>query len=525
MKRQVILSIALLGFLARTVSATDLTKIYPATLDFFAGQPAREWTCTKDDVWELKSFHYEQKGKLEIEAGPSNVVFGVNSKNVVWAVVLPDKPGTIKTKLEGNGEHVASIFMRFNPAHLGELFPASTVIGKGLPEMTIWGQRVCHAKIRDGWQANDLPVIPKKNSFILDVDTPEGKRIDYTYEKEVGAVTVCDKCAGGPVPPTVPLAPEKSLQAFDKVFEAFDTEYAKFVIRPDVDWKKLGEQYRKRAEKADSTYAAAAVISALVSELRDLHVWVKAGNEFVPGYNRVRRLNASWEGTKATFKDWVDTKHDVAWARTQDGIGYVNVYALGDQTATKEFDDVLEKLKDSRALVIDLRFNGGGDELLAKSIAGRFLDKKRMYSQNQYRAGKDHKELGNMIPREFDPRGPWRYSAPVVALFGQKTMSSAESFALMLAQCPNVTTMGERTAGASANPRRIDLECGIAVNLPRWIDYDPAGKSIEDNGVAPEMKADAPDDKFTAAKDPVLDAALDFLRKSPAGKRAPAKGG
>lgn len=506
--------------------AGDLTKIYPATLDYFEGQPTREWTCTKSDVWALKSFHYQFKDKLDLALGPSNVVFGVYEKNVVWAAVIPDKPGTIKTKLAGDGEHVASIWMRFNPVHVGELFPTANV-GKNGPEETMaWAKRMCTLKISSGWQANDLPVIPKKSSIVLDCETVEKKRRYYTVDTDANKVEIVDAFTERILPALVPMTRPKALEAFNAAWEAFDKEYAKFGIRPDVDWDKLGARYRKQAEMADTTFESAAAISALVSELRDLHVWVKAGDEFVSGYNRQRPLNASFEATKKAVGGLTDTKHDILWGRTKDKLGYVNVTALEDADLPRTFDDVLEQLGDTVGLVIDLRFNGGGDEIMAQKIAGRFLDKKRVYSLNQYRSGSSkHDDLGPKLERAFEPRGPWRYEAPLVALQGQKTFSSAESFALMLAQCPQVTTMGDRTAGSSANPRLLELEGNIKVNLPRWLDMDPSGKSIEDVGIDPKVKVDIAPEKFTNDKDPVIDAALELLRKTPAEKRAPGKRG
>ena len=102
-------------------------------------------------------------------------------------------------------------------------------------------------------------------------------------------------------------------------------------------------------------------------------------------------------------------------------------------------------------------------------------------------------------------------------------MSSAESFALMLAQCPQVTTMGDRTAGSSANPRPLELDCGITVNLPRWHDMTPDGKPIEHAGVPPDVQLDFPAESFGETSDPVLDAALARLRKTPSAERQPGK--
>jgi hypothetical protein len=151
------------------------------------------------------------------------------------------------------------------------------------------------------------------------------------------------------------------------------------------------------------------------------------------------------------------------------------------------------------------------------------LDRPRVYSLSQFRSGPKHTDLGPKNERTCGPAGPWHYAGPVVVLQGQKTMSSAESFALALAQCPQVTTLGDRTAGSSGNPTSVDAGAGIVVNLPQWIDMDPAGKPIDAVGVPPRLKIEAKPGDFSGEQDPVLTAALVNLRgwlkteKPPAG--------
>jgi C-terminal processing protease CtpA/Prc len=200
-------------------------------------------------------------------------------------------------------------------------------------------------------------------------------------------------------------------------------------------------------------------------------------------------------------------------------------YKLGDKELPSAFDTALDGLADCWALVVDLRFNGGGDEQLAQQVAARFVDKERTYSLNQYRNGAKHDALGPKLERKIAPRGAWRFESPVVCLQGQVTFSSAESMALMFAQCPQATTMGDRTGGSSGNPRQMELEGGIVVNLPRWNDMDPDGNPIEVVGSAPKVKIDAKPAEFTATKDPVLEAALESLRKTAKKDRKPGKRG
>lgn len=93
-------------------------------------------------------------------------------------------------------------------------------------------------------------------------------------------------------------------------------------------------------------------------------------------------------------------------------------------------------------------------------------------------------------------------------------MSSAEAFVLMLAACPHVTTMGDRTAGSSGNPRQLDVGAEIIVNLPRWIPQDASGKSFDTVGIQPDVPVKAAPEEFTKTADPVLAAALKRLRTS-----------
>jgi hypothetical protein len=501
----------------------NLAEKYSATLEPSAEPVGLDWTCTVGDVWALKSFSCAGGDQLKIELGPSTVVFGTHDKNVVWAALFPDEPAPLKSPQAGDGERVASIWMRFHPARIAELFPPPTVQSIGRGSMRMAGERLCHWKMIGSWQAGNLPMIPTRNSLVLDIDTTDGKRRFFTLESDTGKVQYVDAFVQRALPQARPVESASAAAAFNKVWEAFDAEYPMFAVKPKLDWSKLRDRYLAKAREATTNYELAARIGELVGNLEDLHVWVRVGPEYVPVYKRSRPLNASWKAIESTIPGFTDTRRNLAWGRTGDGIGYVNVYALGSQELPGAFDAALDQLADTWGLILDLRFNGGGDELLGGQLAGRFLDQPRIYSVNQYRNGPKHDDLGPKLERSCEPRGPWRYESPVVVLFGQKTMSSAESFALMLAQCPQVTTMGDRTAGSSANPRQIEAGEDIVVNLPRWLDMDPSGKPLDPDGVAPKVRIDAKPADFTPTCDPALNAALEHLRKQPTSDRRPGK--
>lgn len=502
----------------------DLAQKYPATLDWTETAGARTWVCEKEDVWRLSAFRYAFGDQLAVELGPSQVVFGHHERNVVWAAVFPDAPGTIARAPEGQGqnEKVTSVWLRFNPALVGALFPPNAITGPGDAAMVVWGKRLAAHKTVAVWQINNLPVIPWKKSIVIDLETSEGPRRFYSVDTEAGTVKYEDFFRSRSLPKVEPITPEFAQSAFDIIWDAFDKEYAMFAIKPQVDWNTLREQYRPRAAQARTNYEVGVVLAEMLAHLEDLHVYVSVRNEYIPGYSRPRPGNANWNVVQQIVGPVQDTRKNLAWGRAPDGIGYIVIDGLNAPEMPALFDQALESLADTKALILDLRYNGGGDEPMAMNVAGRFLDKPAVYSISQYRSGPAHTDLGPKLPRSFEPRGPWRYQAPVVALQGQRTFSSAESFALMLAQCPQVTTMGDRTAGSSANPRRVEAMGGIIANLPRWIDMDPAGKPIDAVGVPPEIPVEAAPEAFEG-DDPVLKAALEEARKE--GKAFAKKGG
>ncbi len=500
----------------------DFSQRYPATKTF--SEQGLSWTTTENDVWKLSAFEFHQGKDFQVECGKCQVAFGVHETNVLWAVVFPEKPAEVRAKDHPELEGAASICLRFGPSEVGRIFPKKSIAGPGDSWLRARADRIFRHKLGWKWHTpSGNPTIVPAGFVIVDLDTEKGERRFFGVDSNAGSVEYVAEFEAKPVPPLTPIDRRAAQDAFEEVWKAFDREYAMFGLVPDLDWEAQRKAYQKNAAAATTAFDCAAVIADMVAHLEDLHVWVKAGEDWLPGYTRERPLNGSFAAVKSLIGEPKQEGKELTWARTQDGIGYLNVHGLSDAALTSEADRVLDALADTWAMIVDLRYNGGGDELLGGTIAARFLDEERVYSKNRYRSGSEHDNLGEILDRKLAPRGPWRYEGQTIALIGQKTLSSAESMALMLAQCPQVTTMGDRTGGSSGNPRRIELACGITVNLPRWIDMDPEGKTIEHVGVPPDVPIATKPEDFTDTRDPVLEAALEKLRKTPKSERRPGR--
>jgi C-terminal processing protease CtpA/Prc len=174
--------------------------------------------------------------------------------------------------------------------------------------------------------------------------------------------------------------------------------------------------------------------------------------------------------------------------------------------------EVLSDFADAKRLVIDVRPNGGGDELAARDFAGCFVSKPAVYSKNDYRDDSKPDGFGPPLERVVEPKkGRPAFRGKVAVLMGPANVSSCESFLLMMRHGAGARLFGERSGGASGNPKPHDLGNGVTVLLPSWRDMLPDGTLLEGKGIEPDQTVKGSPADF-ARGDPVLDAALKWLR-------------
>ena len=498
-----------------TVSATDgvdLNQTYSSTLDYSPTPEGYTWDCNADDVWKLTAFSFENGDRLRVKATAANVVFGTHQSNVLWAAIFPEPDGQLVSSEIGQGDKITSIWMRFHPSRIGELFPASTVLGRGDATYVAKAKRLARRKLIGSFQVNGKPAIPQKESVVLDCETRDGFPRFFEINTKRSSVRYDDQFQYQQQNRPQPVDRETAKRVLETVWKAFDREYAMFAIKPDVDWAKLADDYRDRLPTVIDDQTLIDLLVELLAHLQDLQVSVRQRGTDIPVFNRDRPINTNRKALSQFFNSVRATEHGLTWCVSKDNIGYIAIDGLVNLELPKAFDAAIEKMENTRALILDLRLNGGGSEPLAREIAGVFLERDSLYARYRNRNGPSHSDLCEPIDRICRTRGPWRYVAPVIVLQGQRTTSSAESFLQMLSQAPQVTTMGDRTAGSGGNPQFLDAGVGIRVGVPQWIDLDLDGKPIEGIGIRPRITIETNSADFRDGIDTVLAKAFEFIR-------------
>lgn len=367
------------------------------------------------------------------------------------------------------------------------------------------------------------PVWRDKRTLVLHVTL----EADHTYQMSINcpAALNCRSTDGTPVAPTpwsfttsAERSPEdqKTLneRSYDELIEALKNDYS-YLDRTGTDWKARFAKHRDKIIAAKSTSEWADRIAKLLRPAKDPHLWMKVGGAGKATYQRKYQGNFRLESVEEKLGKL--TKHDDALysARTDDDIGYLLIGSWsGDRDErVAAIETVLTSLADTKALIVDVRPNGGGDELMAKAIGQWFVKGKAVYSKNAYRDATADGGFGQVFDRVIEGNDePKVYKKRVAVLMGPANLSSCESFLLMMKQGPRVKCFGDTTGGSSGNPKLHALPNGVEMYIPSWKDMLPDGTVLEGRGVEPDVRVESKMSDFESG-DPVLAAALKALRK------------
>jgi len=249
-------------------------------------------------------------------------------------------------------------------------------------------------------------------------------------------------------------------------------------------------------------------LRAMLAPMKDLHIWIETPKG--PVYTVVGNPNPPNWDAKAIRGRLTEILLEKAphLVGRMGGIGYAFIGAWKKE-GFPDVEAALDRLADAKALVLDVRANGGGDETLARRIAGRFAKARTRYGKVQVR----DPTLGGQgfldpFPKEFDPLPGTPDTRKVVVLQGPCCVSSTEWFLLMMGALENVTTVGLPSRGATGNPQPFPVFPGVNVLVPTWRGLTLDGQLIEGRGVPPDEEVGRGEE----GKDAALDRALEILR-------------
>jgi hypothetical protein len=301
-------------------------------------------------------------------------------------------------------------------------------------------------------------------------------------------------------PPQRDMAVDKTIRG--EVLEGVIANLNSYYIFPDQA-KQIETALRKKQTNGDydaisSAEDFAATLTADIHQVNnDRHINV--------AYSEVVLTEAEFEESEAealSAEQVAELKrlnYGVhAASRLPGNIGYLDIHAFPPaDAAAPKYAAAMSLLSDTKALIIDLRANHGGQPETVALLASYLFDERTHLNDIYLRDGNQTIEMWT----QDTLAGP-RYGSQrkVYLLTSEDTFSAGEDFAYALKNLKRATLIGKATGGGAhpGSPHRINKH--FAMIVPSGRSISPITKTDwEGTGVMPDIEMD-PEDTLVQAQ-------------------------
>ena len=249
------------------------------------------------------------------------------------------------------------------------------------------------------------------------------------------------------------------------------------------------------------------LLTGKADELVELKIRKKGGQTFPISMSR--KLTSNYK--KQTYELNI----------TKDNIAHLKINDFENEKYKEIFDSLYVKILPTKALIIDLRNNGGGDSGQGFYILSHLIERNAYGAKSktkQYiptlRAWEQPEMWMEFSPDVIKPiEGKQKYLKPVVLLTGAKTYSAAEDLTVAFDVAKRGIKIGQATGGSTGQPLFFDLTKNGFARICTKKDTYPDGKEFIGIGIKPDIEVKETVLSIQEHKDPALEKAIEQLTK------------
>lgn len=220
---------------------------------------------------------------------------------------------------------------------------------------------------------------------------------------------------------------------------------------------------------------------------------------------KVSRNNLTYDYKISKGEIMVPTVSSNLFNEEDQKIGYIKI-DLFSNTTYQEFIKELKKLEKKKiaSLIIDVRDNSGGHLDQVQKLVDIFLEKKAVIYQIE---GKSSKKVYATTKEKRNYK--------IAVLINHTSASASEILAAAMQESYKATIIGTNSYGKNSIQKQQKLSNGSLVKytVKKWL--TPNGKSIENNGVIPDIVVGQKEDYYnnpTIDNDQQLQKAIEILK-------------
>jgi tricorn protease len=201
------------------------------------------------------------------------------------------------------------------------------------------------------------------------------------------------------------------------------------------------------------------------------------------------------EWNDLNYRNRIDRLRNYVEHKSNGHIGYLHISGMGYNNQTQFQREAYEYMVGKDAMVIDVRFNNGGN------IADTLID------------WLERKPHGYVRPRDADPESsPYNnWDKKIVVLMNEHSYSNAEIFPYAIRARGLGKLIGMPTPGYVIWTDSLRLVDGTSARMPQSGSYRLDGTNEENLGEAPDIQVALTPEDWLSERDPQLDKAIEVL--------------
>lgn len=173
-----------------------------------------------------------------------------------------------------------------------------------------------------------------------------------------------------------------------------------------------------------------------------------------------------------------------------DGYAYLRISQFQENTAKDTANAIAELARKNKGklsgLILDLRNNPGGLLTSAIKVCDLFIDSKKTNAFNNVIVStKGRNESSNMQATAVD--GDLLLGAPMIVLINEGSASASEIVSGALQDYKRAIIVGKQSFGKGSVQTVLPLDKDHAIKLTTALYYTPAGRSIQAQGITPDI--------------------------------------
>ncbi|GMU51100.1 MAG: tricorn protease [Candidatus Xenobia bacterium] len=200
--------------------------------------------------------------------------------------------------------------------------------------------------------------------------------------------------------------------------------------------------------------------------------------------------------TLARYREWVETNRNKVHQASGGRVGYIHIPNMGPW-GFSEFHRSYFSEVDREGLVVDVRYNGGGNvsQMLLEKLSRR-------------RIGYDFQRWGQPAPYPADSPG-----GPLVAITNELAGSDGDIFSHCFKLLKLGPLVGKRTWGGVIGiwPRHRLVDGTITTQPEFAFWFEDVGWALENYGTDPDVEVELTPQDWARGRDPQLDKALELI--------------